>query len=223
MKVSAQNISAQFQQGGQLIQPLKNINFEIRSGEKIALVGSSGSGKTTLFNIISGVLLPSSGRLLLDNMDWFQLSDDERTNFRAKNIGIIFQNYLLVPQLTALENIMLPVELNQKSNQKPDYQLGRSLLKKVGLLERADHLPSQLSGGECQRVAIARALILSPSLILADEPTGQLDHQTAKQVSQLMFELVSAQSATFILITHDLNLASQCDRILTLREGKIEE
>jgi putative ABC transport system ATP-binding protein len=220
MKVVAQNLSVVYSQGNQEIVPLKNVSFTIESGQKVALVGPSGSGKSTLFNLISGVLTPNQGDLFLDNQNWFKLSEHERALFRAQKMGIIFQNYLLVPQLTALENVMLPLLLNKKNS---DTQLGRSLLQKVELLDRESNLPSQLSGGECQRVAIARALILNPPLILADEPTGQLDNQTAYQVTNLMFDLVSAQGATFILVTHDLNLAKKCDRILTLREGQILE
>jgi len=220
MRIRAENLSVVYNQGDQVIIPLRNVTFDIRSGEKVALVGSSGSGKSTLFNIISGVLRPTSGNIFLNEQDWLTKSEDDRSLFRARNMGIIFQSYLLVPQLTALENVILPLSLTK--SKKIDYDLGRSLLKKVGLIGRNSNLPSQLSGGECQRVAIARSLILNPPLILADEPTGQLDNLTAQQVSELMFNLVATTSATFILVTHDLTLANRCDRILTLREGIIQ-
>lgn len=221
MQITVNNLSVVYQQGRHSITPLVDLSFKIESGQKIALVGSSGSGKSTLFNVLSGILKPTQGKVTFDTLDWLSQSEDQRSRFRAQKMGIIFQNYLLVPHLTAFENIMLPYDLNPSLSH--DSVRARELLSQVGLLDRQDHFPSQLSGGECQRVAIARALALKPPLILADEPTGQLDSDTAKNVSELMFDLVGGTRSTFVLITHDLELASRCDRILTLKQGQISE
>lgn len=220
MKVKVSSVSKAFKQGPNQVEPLKDVHFEISPSEITALVGSSGSGKSTLFSLLSGVQEPSTGQIWLDDIAWHKLPADKKTQFRGANIGVIFQSHLLIPHLTALENVMLPLELQ---NPKADIHRGKKILEQVGLGHRCDHFPSQLSGGEAQRVAIARALVHEPRLILADEPTGQLDNETAAQVVQLMFDLFKKSKATVILITHDMDLAQRCDTILHLKNGIVSQ
>ncbi len=204
------------QAGSGAIDVISDISFDIEKRETVAITGQSGSGKTTLLSLLAGLERPDSGVIQLDNVDLNQMNEDKLAKFRAKKIGIIFQQFHLMSHLTAEENISLPLEILKASDIKDKTQEG---LKQVGLEHRKNHLPSRLSGGECQRVAIARALVVKPSILLADEPTGNLDNQTGSQVVDQLFELVSSINMTLIMVTHNLELAKRCQRQLQLAEG----
>ena len=199
---------------------LSGLDLQIKSGESVAIVGVSGSGKSTLLGILAGLDLPSSGEVTLANTRIDQLNEDERARVRGEHTGFVFQSFQLLPNLTALENVMLPMELagTSQSAKKAD-----ALLERVGLNHRLDHYPKQLSGGEQQRVAIARAFAGEPEILFADEPTGNLDEQTGNKIIELLFEVNRERRTTLILVTHDLALAQRCDRVLQLHGGKLEE
>lgn len=197
---------------------LHSVDLAVAAGETIAIVGSSGSGKTTLLSILAGLDLPSSGEVYLKNNALHQLNEEQRSQVRAKHVGFIFQQFLLINSLTALENVMLPAELAHDDNAK---ELALALLAQVGLSERVNHFPSQLSGGEQQRVAIARAFITKPDILFADEPTGNLDKQTSKNIADLLFDLNKQFGTTLVLVTHDLTLAKRCQRQVEMRDGKL--
>ncbi len=194
------------------------IDLKVKAGDSLAIVGASGSGKSTLLSIIAGLDLPSTGEVYLKNNPLHQLNEEQRSAVRAKHVGFIFQQFLLINSLTALENIMLPAELAGMSNPQ---QLARELLEKVDLADRAEHFPSQLSGGEQQRVAIARAFISKPDILFADEPTGNLDTKTGLHIAELLFEINKQAGTTLILVTHDPKLAARCQRQVTLDSGRI--
>ena len=198
---------------------LKGISFEMNQGETLSIAGQSGSGKTTLLSLLAGLDSPDSGQVILDREDLNQLNEDRLARFRAAKIGIIFQQFHLMPHLTAEENISLPLEIL-----KSDYieERTREALMHVGLESRRKHLPGRLSGGECQRVAIARALVVKPSILLADELTGNLDNRTGGQVADLLFELVLSTNMTLIVVSHNLELAARCKRQLHLVDGKLQ-
>ncbi|MEI7441125.1 MAG: ABC transporter ATP-binding protein [bacterium] len=218
MTIKIEKLYKHYKQKDQIIQILSGVDLEIKTGEIVALLGKSGSGKSTLLSLIAGLDLPDSGKVLINDTDLFKLSDEERARFRGKNIGIVFQQFHLVNHLNAFENISLSLEINNKK----DNSLIRQWLDEMGLTERAHHLPSTLSGGEQQRVAIARALIFNPKLILADEPTGNLDNETAKQITKLLFDYVRKLKTTMIFVTHDRELAELADRIVTLKDGRCD-
>lgn len=197
---------------------LHSVDLAVATGETIAIVGSSGSGKTTLLSILAGLDLPSSGEVYLKNNALHQLNEEQRSQVRARHVGFIFQQFLLINSLTALENVMLPAELAHDDNAK---ELALALLAQVGLSERVNHFPSQLSGGEQQRVAIARAFITKPDVLFADEPTGNLDKQTSKNIADLLFDLNKQFGTTLVLVTHDLILAKRCQRQVEMRDGKL--
>jgi putative ABC transport system ATP-binding protein len=190
----------------------------VNKGETVAIVGSSGSGKSTLLGLIAGLDLPSSGQVRLDGVALSDLDEDGRAALRGRNMGFVFQSFQLLPGLTALENVMLPLEL---AGRKDAAAVAGEHLKRVGLSARARHRPTQLSGGEQQRVALARAFAVSPRILLADEPTGNLDAHTGAQVIELMFEMNHAQDASLIIVTHDVALASRCGRQLRLDGGRL--
>jgi len=190
----------------------------VNKGETVAIVGSSGSGKSTLLGLIAGLDLPSSGQVRLDGVALSDLDEDGRAALRGRNMGFVFQSFQLLPGLTALENVMLPLEL---AGRKDAAAVAGEHLKRVGLSARARHRPTQLSGGEQQRVALARAFAVSPRILLADEPTGNLDAHTGAQVIELMFEMNRAQDASLIIVTHDPALASRCGRQLRLDGGRL--
>ncbi|XQW86783.1 ABC transporter ATP-binding protein [Thalassotalea piscium] len=200
-----------------LLQP---VNLNVYAGESLAVVGSSGSGKTTLLSILAGLDVPTKGEVYLKNYPLHQLNEEQRSQVRAEHVGFIFQQFLLVNSLTALENVMLPAELANLPDAK---EKGLDLLKQVGLAERAGHYPSQLSGGEQQRVAIARAFITRPDILFADEPTGNLDAKTGKHIEDLLFELNSKLGTTLILVTHDAKLAARCQRQVEMDSGVLTE
>ena len=197
---------------------LQDIHLQINSGETVAIIGASGSGKSTLLALLAGLDLPTSGKVYLDQVDIFLLDEDQRAALRSKVLGFVFQSFQLLPALTALENVMLPLEL---ANTDQASEKARQLLTRVGLTQRLHHYPKQLSGGEQQRVAIARAFVTMPKLLLADEPTGNLDAETGEQIIDLMFELNREQGTTLVLVTHDETLSQRCSRQIRLSHGKI--
>lgn len=205
-------------QGNERVEILKGINLKIEEGETVALIGKSGSGKSTLLSLLSGLDRPDSGEVYLQDQNIFKMSDRELAMFRSQNIGIVFQQFHLVSTLSALENILLPLEL---AGVDKTYERAQELIDSVGLTHRAHHLPSQLSGGECQRVAIARALSIKPRILFADEPSGNLDEETGEMVMNLLFEMVKMTKTTLVLVTHDLELAQKCSRIIHLEHGSI--
>jgi putative ABC transport system ATP-binding protein len=200
---------------------LQNIDLQVQRGDTIAIVGPSGSGKSTLLGLLAGLDMPSCGDIYLDGQNIVQLDEDERAALRGENMGFVFQSFQLLPSFTALENVILPLELQESGVAYAEVQeQARQLLARVGLSEREHHYPSQLSGGEQQRVAIARAFITKPLLLFADEPTGNLDAHTGQQVIDFMFELNREHGTTLVLVTHDRMLAKRCARVLELEDGQ---
>ncbi|HMV11452.1 MAG TPA: ABC transporter ATP-binding protein [Nitrosomonas sp.] len=197
---------------------LQDINLQVNAGESVAIVGASGSGKSTLLGLLAGLDVPTSGQVFLDTEAIFLLDEDQRAALRSRLLGFMFQSFQLLPALTAMENVMLPIELSGLKSAK---QLAQALLERVGLGARLDHYPRQLSGGEQQRVAIARAFVTQPKLLFADEPTGNLDSETGKQIIELMFELNQEKGTTLILVTHDEDLSNRCDRKIKMVAGRI--
>ena len=197
------------------IEVLRGVKLKIESGEKVFLCGPSGAGKTTLMYTLAGLENPHEGRVLIDGTDFYQLSSSNQASLRNEKIGYIFQNYFLLPELTAIENVMVPGLIGLKA----DRELAKSALRRVGLSERFDHLPAELSGGEQQRVAIARALVNSPSIIFADEPTGNLDSANGEEIMNILMEVVEEREATLVVVTHDTSLSTLGDRVLTIKDG----
>lgn len=198
---------------------LNGCNLSVQSGERIAIIGRSGSGKSTLLALMAGLELPTKGDVALFGKILSQLSDDERAILRAKQVGFVFQDFQLMPSMSALENVLMPLELFKVDHAQ---DLAIKALKKVGLFERLNHLPSQLSGGEKQRVAIARAFVTKPKILFADEPTGNLDEITASQIQELLFDLNEEIGTTLIIVTHDVEFAKKCQRTVNLVHGKLE-
>jgi len=201
------------------VDVLKGANLQVKPGETIAIVGQSGSGKSTLLSLIAGLDHPDEGSVHLKGVLLKDLSEKELTQYRAKQIGIVFQQFHLMPHLTALENVSLPLELQRDGEA---IEKAQQTLKKMGLSHRLNHFPHQLSGGEAQRVAIARALGINPTLLLADEPTGNLDEETGNKLSDLLFELVDSHQMTLILVTHNRALAKRCKQQFQLNAGKLQ-
>lgn len=199
------------------IEVLKNLNLQMEAGETLAILGQSGSGKSTLLTLLAGLDNPTSGSILLNGQDMQQLSEEQLSKFRAQNIGIIFQQFHLMSHLTALENVSLPLDL---CKDKQALAKARAALEQVGLDKRRDHFPHQLSGGECQRVAIARAMVVRPAILLADEPTGNLDNTTGAYVTDMIFNLVREHRMTMLFVTHNEDLAKRCGRALHLQNGR---
>lgn len=201
---------------------LHDISFQVRQGESVAIVGASGSGKSTLLGLLAGLDAPSSGAVRLGGQDLAQLDEDGRAALRGRLLGFVFQSFQLLPALTALENVMLPLELAADKDTKAAARTrAEAMLERVGLGHRLNHYPKHLSGGEQQRVALARAFVVRPQILLADEPTGNLDATTGTQIIDLMFEMNAEQGATLILVTHDNVLANRCGRILRLASGHL--
>jgi putative ABC transport system ATP-binding protein len=199
---------------------LRDISLTLDAGQTAAIVGASGSGKSTLLGILAGLDTPSAGQVMLAGHDLFALDEDQRAALRARHVGFVFQSFQLMPNLTALENVMLPLELAGVPDAKAQ---ATAMLERVGLAQRLQHRPKVLSGGEQQRVALARAFVVQPELLLADEPTGSLDHATGAAVMDLMFALNREQGTTLVLVTHDRQLAQRCDRRLTMEAGQLSE
>ena len=200
------------------VEILKGISLDICSDTTVAITGPSGAGKSTLMMIIGGLEAATSGSIIIDNEDFARMNEDALAEFRRDNIGIVFQAFRLIPTMTALENVSIPVEL---SNEPDAEDKAKHALDLVGLSERMNHYPDQLSGGEQQRVAIARAFITNPTVLLADEPTGNLDQETGNKIIDLLFGLQSTHKTTLILVTHDRSLAQRCDRIIDIADGQI--
>ena len=210
------SISKKYGKGNNAVHALKDVSFSVDKGEYIAIVGESGSGKSTLLNIIGAIDIPTDGKVIINNKDLFTMTDSELTVFRRRNIGFIFQGFNLIPELTVEQNIIFPVLLDYK---KPDRKYLDELLNILGLQERRNHLPSELSGGQQQRVAIGRALITKPSLILADEPTGNLDSKNSSEVISLLKESSQKYEQTVIMITHSNSIAQSATRVLRVSDG----
>ncbi|GEM76422.1 ABC transporter ATP-binding protein [Vibrio sagamiensis] len=218
--IKATEVSKQVSTNQGQLTILDCINLEIQRGEKVAIVGSSGAGKSTLMTLLAGLDSATTGEIFLLGHSLSDMDDETRAELRAKSLGFVFQNFLLIPSLSAIHNVTLPCLLQ---GNKEDLTRARVLLEAVGLENRTEHLPNQLSGGEQQRVALARAFMTQPELLFADEPTGNLDHHTAEKVTSLLFELNQLHGTTLVLITHDLHLAQQCDRIYKMEAGTITE
>ncbi|PMO70934.1 ABC transporter ATP-binding protein [Vibrio splendidus] len=199
---------------------LEHVDIDIREGETVAIVGTSGAGKSTLMTLIAGLDVPTKGEISLLGQPLSQLDDEARAKIRSESVGFVFQSFLLIPSLSALQNVTLPCLLKGEDE---DIKRATALLESVGLKDRLDHLPSQLSGGEQQRVALARAFMIKPKILFADEPTGNLDQQTAAKIVELLFELNSSHGTTLVLVTHDPKLAQRCQRTLKMHVGQIEE
>lgn len=197
---------------------LRDIDFRLESGETVAIVGASGSGKSTLLSIIAGLDTPTRGTVRLDGQDLFALSEDGRAALRAQKVGFVFQSFQLMGNLTALENVMLPLELADRSDAR---KAATEMLKHVGLGQRLGHYPKVLSGGEQQRVALARAFVMQPAVLLADEPTGSLDFATGETIMQLMLDLNRELGTTLVLVTHDRGIAQRCDRLISIEAGRV--
>jgi len=221
--ITAQNLCKIYEPNSNSVRALDDLNIEIKSGENVAIVGRSGSGKTTLLNILSGLDRPTSGTLSVDGHDLAQLSPAQAASYRMNSIGVIFQSFQLIPQRTAAQNIELPLTIAGVSTAERKQAVQRAI-EEVGLQNRADHMPFQLSGGEQQRVAIGRALVKQPGVLLADEPTGNLDSQTATQIMDLVTQVSDEHSLTLVLVSHDLELAkTYTQRQLTMDDGKLTE
>lgn len=199
---------------------LEDINLDIKTGESVAIVGSSGAGKSTLMTLLAGLDTPSDGAIELLGNDLTSLNDEARAAIRSEFVGFVFQSFLLIPSLSALDNVTLPCLLKGEDE---DTERAKSLLTAVGLEHRMEHSPAQLSGGEQQRVALARAFMIQPKILFADEPTGNLDQQTAEKVIELLFELNKQHGTTLVLVTHDMKLAELCERRIRMHAGKLEE
>lgn len=213
-----ENLTKRYGKGENEVTAINNINFSVKKGEFVAIVGPSGSGKSTLLHLIGGVDKPTSGKVFIDDMDIYGLKENQLSILRRRKVGFVFQAYNLIPVLTAEENILMPLLLD---NKKADKEYLEELLQILDLKDRRRHLPSQLSGGQQQRVSIGRALANKPSIILADEPTGNLDTKNSKEVLELLKYSSKKYNQTLILITHDLNVASTADRVINIVDGKI--
>ncbi|RUM57936.1 MAG: lipoprotein-releasing system ATP-binding protein LolD [Persephonella sp.] len=224
MFIVGKNLSKVYQlEGGEKVEALKGVNLEIRKGEIVGLMGPSGSGKSTLLNLLGGIDKPTKGEVLINGKNINNLKDRELAKFRNKNIGFVFQFHYLLPEFTALENVIIPTQFYRYMKPKDAEEKARNLLSKLNLEGRVYHRPSQMSGGEQQRVAIARAVINEPEIILADEPTGNLDTANTKVVMDIFTELNREKNITIVIATHDDFVASFCNRIIKLKDGVIEE
>jgi putative ABC transport system ATP-binding protein len=216
--LSTRGIGKTVKSGDSDLVILRDIEFGVTAGEAVAIVGASGSGKSTLLAILAGLDTPTVGTVTLDGTDLFGLDEDQRAELRGKSVGFVFQSFQLLPSLTALENVMLPLELAGRADAEP---ASREILAKVGLAERLHHYPKHLSGGEQQRVALARAFSVRPKVLFADEPTGSLDATSGNGVIDLVFDLNRSYGTTLIMVTHDEHLAQKCGRVIRLAAGKI--
>jgi putative ABC transport system ATP-binding protein len=216
--VQAEGLGKQVESGGQPLIILHEVNFSVEPGDSLAILGASGSGKSTLLGLLAGLDTPSGGTVYLDGTDIFSFDEDSRARLRGRLAGFVFQSFQLLPALTALENVMLPLELHGAPDTR---ERAAEALRQVGLALRAHHLPKHLSGGEQQRVAIARAFVVQPRILFADEPTGNLDAATGSQVIELLLELNRTHRTTLILVTHDEALARRCNRQLHLADGRV--
>ena len=218
--IKTDSLSKVYGKDGNKVIALDNVNIEIEKGEFVAIVGASGSGKSTLLHQVGGVDRPTSGKVIIDNGDIYKLKEEKLAIFRRRKIGFVFQSFNLIPVLSVEENIKMPALLD---HQKVDKEYFKDLVKTLGISDRLNHLPSELSGGQQQRVAIARALINKPAIILADEPTGNLDSETSKEIMEMLKLSVRKYNQTAIVITHDLSIAENADRVIKIKDGKVIE
>ena len=218
--IKVENLQKRIPMAGTELEILKGITLEIKSGESVAIVGASGSGKSTLLGLLAGLDEASAGRVIIGDTDLGELDEDGRALFRGRHVGFVFQSFQLLPALTALENVMLPLELQGQAKSR---EQAEAFLQRVGLGPRMGHYPRQLSGGEQQRVAIARAFAAHPSILFADEPTGNLDTRTGANIIDLLFELNREEGTTLVLVTHDAQLADRCERRICLEAGALVE
>ncbi|MGL0816184.1 ABC transporter ATP-binding protein [Vibrio vulnificus] len=216
--IKAESVSKQVSTNNEQLTILKNVNVVIEEGESVAIVGTSGAGKSTLMTLLAGLDVATSGHVTLLGQALSQLDDEQRAQIRSEHIGFVFQSFLLIPSLTALQNVTLPCLLK---GEEEDQERAKALLASVGLASRIQHLPSQLSGGEQQRVALARAFMTQPKILFADEPTGNLDQHTAEKIIDLLFELNQQHGTTLVLVTHDDNLASRCQKVIKMDSGHL--
>jgi putative ABC transport system ATP-binding protein len=216
--IVARQVTKRIDTSTHTVEILKGIDFEVERGQFVAIMGASGSGKSTLLGLLAGLDAPTTGQILLDGADITGLEEDELAVLRGRTVGFVFQSYQLIPTLTAEENVLLPLDL---AGERYEAGRARELLDRVGLLDRRDHYPVQLSGGEQQRVALARAFVMRPPILMADEPTGNLDTKNGRLVLDLLLQLNQREKATLLLVTHDRELASFADRTITLRDGAI--
>lgn len=215
--ISCEDLHRSYKIGKNTIDILKGIHLSINRGERVFLCGASGAGKTTLMYSMAGLERPRQGQVLIEGQDLYKLSRGKQADFRNKRLGYIFQNYFLLPELTALENVMMPGMIARQDCQERAYEL----LEAVGLSHRAHHLPAELSGGEQQRIAIARALINRPAVLFADEPTGNLDSKNGSEIMRLLFEMSTESATTLVMVTHDTELAKTGDRIISIKDGVV--
>jgi putative ABC transport system ATP-binding protein len=216
----AEHVSKRVRDADGELTILDDVGFSLRSRQTVAIVGASGSGKSTLLSILAGLDTPSQGRVVLERQNLFDLNEDERADIRARRMGFVFQSFQLLAHLSALENVMLPLELMGQAKAR---QQALDMLERVGLASRVGHYPKVLSGGEQQRVALARAFVVRPALLLADEPTGSLDHATGKRIMDLMFRMNRDEGTTLLMVTHDQAIAARCDRRLVIDAGRLTE
>ncbi len=219
MSLTIKNLSKSYQQGVEHLSILKHLHLEVATGKVVAVVGASGSGKSTFLSLVAGLDHFDEGEIIINNKSIKGLSRAEMTQFRGENIGFVFQQFHLISHLTAFENLSLPLEILNRKFKESDII---ERLEQVGLAHRADHKPTEMSGGECQRLALARGLITQPSLLLADEPSGNLDSETGEKVMNLFFEQVRKSKTTTVLVTHDFELAKRCDQIFVLKDGHLQ-
>ena len=217
--ISLRNVDLSLGRGAGRVHILKSISLDVIKGEALGLVGPSGSGKSTLLMCMAGLEQPDSGEIIIQNQDLTQMSEDQLARFRGKHIGVVFQSFHLIPTMTALENVSVPLEL---AGGRDASTRAAAALARMGLSQRSSHYPAEMSGGEQQRVALARAIVANPAILVADEPTGNLDEATGADIVELLFELQREHGTTLILVTHDLGLAARCDRTVRLRSGQIE-
>lgn len=213
-----QDIHLNYKTESTAVEVIRGVSLKINSNESVAIVGKSGSGKTSLIMLIAGLECPNSGKIIFEGEDISQYSEDQLADIRKRKIGIVFQSFYLIPNYTALENVSLVLEINKVPDAK---KKSMELLEQLGLKDRINHFPSQLSGGEQQRVAIARSIVLNPKLILADEPSGNLDSENSKLIMSLLFKYCKQNGSSLVLVTHDQMLAKECDRIIEIKDGKI--
>ena len=213
-----QDIHLNYKTESTSVEVIRGVSLKINSNESVAIVGKSGSGKTSLIMLIAGLERPNSGKIIFEGEDISQYSEDRLADIRKRKIGIVFQSFYLIPNYTALENVSLVLEINKVPDAK---KKSMELLEQFGLKDRINHFPSQLSGGEQQRVAIARSIVLNPKLILADEPSGNLDSENSKLIMSLLFKYCKQNDSSLVLVTHDQMLAKECDRIIEIKDGKI--
>ncbi|HEX6251135.1 MAG TPA: ABC transporter ATP-binding protein [Gemmatimonadaceae bacterium] len=221
--LEAKNLTKEFDSGGRPLLALRDVTFTISQGDFVAIVGPSGSGKTTLLGLLAGLDTPTRGDVILDGVELSRLSEDERAKLRGQKVGFMFQNFQLIPSLTALENVQVPLELAPRNGRSAAEPRARDVLARVGLGDRAHHFPTQLSGGEQQRVALARAFVNEPRILFADEPTGNLDGRTGERIIELIESLNREAGVTIVLVTHEARVANRAGRMIRLADGAVVE